>query len=200
MKVLMQGRIRLLEVGGGDKVQIVNTANELKHLGVEVDICTDLKCDYSNYDLVHVFQLDWTPETYLYAQKAKEFNKPLVISPIHHSVEEVTKFDNEYTFGIRRLAKYLLKDQHQRDTLKNINRSLADASKRWPTLLSVFKGLKKMHIKTLSSATVVLVQTMLEAQDLKKTYGVDFPFEKIPNGVAAQFRNVVFDKYSQFFK
>lgn len=200
MKVLMQGRLRLLEVGGGDKVQIVNTAEELKKLGVEVDISTDINCDYSSYDLVHVFQLDWTPETYLYAKKAKDSNKPLVVSPIHHSVDEVTKFDNEYTFGVRRVAKYLLKDQHQRDTLKNINRSLADSSKRWPTFLSIFKGLKKMHVKTLSYANVVLVQTLLEAQDLKNTYGVEFPYEKIPNGVAAQFRNVVFDKDSDFFK
>ena len=47
MKVLMLGRIGLLEKGGGDKVQIEHTARELGKLGVSVDIKTDLSVDAS---------------------------------------------------------------------------------------------------------------------------------------------------------
>jgi glycosyltransferase involved in cell wall biosynthesis len=183
------GRIGLLEQGGGDKVQIENTAKELRKLGVEVDIKSGLKTDLTHYDLVHVFQLDWTPETYLYAKKVKDENKPLILSPIHHSVKEVTKFDTDYAFDFRRLSKFLFKEQHSRDTFKNVYRSVFNPKKAGPTFRSVVMGLKKMHKKTLSLSDVVLVQTKLEAKDLKETYDVDFKWEKIPNGVGEQFLN-----------
>ena len=194
MKVLMQGRLRLVEIGGGDKVQILNTAEELKKLGVDVDLSFELDADYSKYDIIHVFQLDWTPETYLYAKKAKRSGKPLVLSPIHHSIEEVKRFDDNYVFGIRRMAKILLSDQHQRDTLKNINRAVTDPLKRFPTVLSMFMGLKNMHTKTLSLADYVLVQTDFEARDLKDTYGVEMNWRKVPNGVGEQFMRGTYDE------
>lgn len=187
MKILMCGRIGLMEVGGGDKIQMQNTAKELEKLGAEVEITTSLNSDFSACDLVHVFQLDWTPETYLYIKKAKRAGKPVVLSPIHHSVKEVERFDNEYAFGYRRLAKVLFKDQHSRDTIKNIYRAIFDPRKIWPTLLSIAIGLKKMHQYSLKNADYVLVQTKLEAQDLKETYNVDFRWKEVPNGVSEIF-------------
>jgi len=44
MKVLMVGRPDLFKYYGGDRVQIENTASELRNLGVEVDL--DLKLFY----------------------------------------------------------------------------------------------------------------------------------------------------------
>ena len=187
MKVLMLGRIGLMKVGGGDKVQITNTASELEKLGVEIDIKTSLNVSMEPYDLVHIFQLDWTPETYFYAKKAKGAGKPLILSPIHHSVKEVEKFEENYAFDLRRLSKILFKEQHSRDTFKNVYRSFSNPAKIIPTIKSIFIGLKKMHQKTLSLSDVVLVQTDLEAWDLKQTYGVDFKWVKIPNGVGDQF-------------
>jgi len=189
MKILMQGRLGLFGTGGGDKVQIEHTASELRKLGVAVDMADDFVEDLSPYDLVHIFQLDWTPETYFYAKKVEAVNKPLVLSPIHHAVSEVKKFDDTYVFGLRRLSKLLFKDQHHRDTFKNVYRSLFDSQKLGPTLKSVFIGLERMHARTLSMADMVLVQTQLEAADLKSTYGVDFIWEKIPNGVGEHFLN-----------
>ena len=187
MKVLLWGRRDLISLGGGDKIQVEMTASELKKLGVEVDISTDLSINISDYDLVHVFQLDWTPETYLYAKRAKEFGKPLVLSPIHLSVKEVNRFDDNYAFGFRKLISTLFDEQHARDTWKNIYRALFDYRKIYPTLLSIFMGLKNMHRKTLEMADVVLVQTELEAKDLQNTYNVKIDWEKIENGVSEQF-------------
>jgi glycosyltransferase involved in cell wall biosynthesis len=189
MKVLMQGRFGLLDAAGGDRIQVENTAKELEKLDVKVDISCELNEDVSKYDVVHVFQLDWTAETHLMAKNAKKHHKPLVLSPIHHKVEEVKRFDDEYVFDYRRLAKHLFKDQHKRDTFKNVYRSLIDPKKVYPTLYSVFKGLKKMHQETIDMADVILVQTTLEAKDLKDTYGVDFQWVKVPNGVSERFLN-----------
>jgi len=187
MKVLMQGRFGLLEAAGGDRIQVENTAEELKRLGVEVDITTSLNLDVSGFDLVHVFQLDWTTETHFMAKNAKRYRKPLVFSPIHHKVEEVKRFDDEYAFDLRRLSKVLFNEQHSRDTFKNIYRCATDPSKFMPTLYSVFHGLKNMHVETLALSDIVLVQTKLEAKDLKKAYGVDIKWAKVPNGVSEKF-------------
>ena len=116
MKVLMWSRVDLFDIGGGDLIQMQTTAKELKKLGVESKISTDINEDISAYDLIHVFQMDWTPETYFYAKKAKEAGKPLVVSPIHHSVKEVTRFDNEYAFGFRKIISFFFKEE------RNINK------------------------------------------------------------------------------
>ncbi len=183
----MLGRIGLLKHGGGDKVQIQNTAKELKKLGVQVDIKTGLDVDVSPYDLVHIFQLDWVAETNLYARKVKQANKPLVLSPIHHSVKEVKLFDDTYVFDFRRVSRFLFKNQHNRDTFKNVYRALFDPRKLRPAIFSVFRGLENMHKETLSSADIVLVQTKLEAKDLQDTYHVDFKWRLVPNGVGKVF-------------
>lgn len=191
MKVLMQGRYGLLSAAGGDRVQVENTALELKKLGVDVTIVDHDVEDYSSYDLVHIFQLDWTPETYFYIKAAKAAGKPVVFSPIHHKVSEVKKFDDIYVYDYRRISKYLFSDQHSRDTFKNVYRSvLHPTSKMLPTIKSISLGLKNMHTESLSNADIVLVQTELEVKDLKETYNVNFKWAKVPNGVGKNFLDV----------
>ncbi len=187
MKVLMLGRIGLLEARGGDRIQVENTAMELKKLGVEVDIKTDMDFKPWEYDLVHIFQLDWTPETYFYAKKTKKYNIPLVLSPIHHNVEEVKKFDDEFVFDFRRISKLFFKDQFKRDTFKNVYRSFFDPRRIKSTFYSVFHGFKKMQREVLQMSDAVLVQTVREAEDLKRTFEVDFKWEKVLNGVGKAF-------------
>lgn len=187
MRILLWTRSDCFKAKGGDMIQVENTYLELKKLGVDVTISHRNNQDLSKFDLIHLFQLDWTPETYLHAKKAKKLNKKIVLSPIHHSVEEVKKFDDEYAFGLRRLSKFLFIDQFQRDTFKNIYRSLVDHNKVLPTLYSIIKGLKNMNRKTLEMADYVLTQTKLEAKDLKKTYDTDFKWQVVPNGVSDLF-------------
>ena len=191
MKVLMWSRVDVFDIRGGDLVQIEATADELRKLGVEVDISNDLGQDLKKYDLIHVFQMDWTPETYFYAKRAKGAGKPLVLSPIHHSVKEVTRFDDEYAFGFRKLISTFFKEQHHRDTWKNIYRSLKDRRKLKPTIYSIFLGLENMHKKTLAMSDVVLVQTEAEARDLVKTYGVKIKYVNVSNGVGKHFVDTI---------
>ena len=189
MKVLMLGRIGLLDARGGDRIQVENTASELKKLGVDVDIKTDMNFEPKNYDLVHIFQLDWTPETYFYAKKVKEAGVPLVLSPIHHDVKEVKKFDDVFVFDFRRISKFFFRDQFKRDTFKNVYRSLFDRRKFKSTLFSVLHGFKNMQKEVLEMSDAVLVQTVREAEDLKRTFSVDFKWEKVLNGVGEAFIN-----------
>ncbi len=187
MKVLFLARSDLYTVAGGDTVQIENTAKELKKLGVDVDVATNSHVDIKNYDLVHIFQLDWVPETYFYVKKAKEYGKHIVLSPIHHAEVEVKKFDDIYTFGLRKLVGYFIRKQEHRDILKNIYRSLHDKSKLLPTLKGAFFGYRRTQREALIMSDIVLVQTDQEAKDLQSTYRVDFKWQKVVNGVSEQF-------------
>jgi glycosyltransferase involved in cell wall biosynthesis len=186
-KVLLWVRSDCFRAKGGDMIQVENTFIELKKLGLDVVISDKNNVDLTDFDIVHLFQLDWTPETYLHAKKAHKLGKKIILSPIHHSVSEVKKFDDEYVFGLRRLSKYLFVDQFQRDTFKNIYRSILDRSKALPTLYSVFLGLKNMNRKVISWSDYVLTQTKIEAEDLSNTYGVNFKWEIVPNGVGELF-------------
>lgn len=190
MHVLMQGRFGVFSASGGDRIQIENTAEELRKLGVEVDLADDYIHNFEKYDLVHIFQLDWTPETYFYIKQAKDASKKIVFSPIHHNIDEVKKFDDVCVYDYRRVSKLLFKDQHARDTFKNVYRSLFNIKKAGPTLFSVFKGLKNMHTDSLRFSDKILVQTKLEAQDLISTYGVNIDWEIIPNGVGDIFFDI----------
>lgn len=187
MKVLFLARSDLYTISGGDTVQIDNTANELKKLGVEVDVVTHLGVDIKKYDLVHVFQLDWVPETYFYIKEAKKFGKPIVLSPIHHAEQEVKKFDDDYTFGIRKVVGFVVRKQEHRDILKNIYRSVHDHSKLLPTLKGALFGYRRTQREALALCDIVLVQTDREAQDLQSTYNIDFKWKKVVNGVSEQF-------------
>jgi len=184
MRVLFWTRTDCFTAKGGDMVQVENTLIELKKLGVDVTVTDKNKVDLSGYDLVHLFQLDWTPETYLHARAVKKAGKKLIISPIHHNIDEVKKFDDEYAFGLRRISKILFTDQFHRDTFKNIYRSILDKNKIIPTLYSVIKGLEKMNQKVLEMSDFVLTQTDLEAFDLEKLYKTKFKWEVVPNGVS----------------
>jgi glycosyltransferase involved in cell wall biosynthesis len=187
MKVLFLARSDIYAVSGGDTVQIENTAKELRKLGVEVDVSTNMKVDIKKYDLVHVFQLDWVPETYFYVREAKKYLKPIVLSPIHHAEYEVKKFDDIYTFGLRKVAGFFIRRQEHRDILKNFYRSLFDRSKFLPTIKGAYFGYRRSQKESLLLSDIVLVQTNKEAQDLQDTYGVNFTWEKVVNGVSQQF-------------
>ena len=187
MKVLFLARSDLYTVSGGDTVQIENTAKELRSLGVVVDVATHLGAEIAKYDLVHIFQLDWIPETYFYVKEAKKAGKPIVLSPIHHAELEVKKFDDKYTFGLRKLVGFFVRKQEHRDILKNVYRSLFDHSKLVPTIKGALYGYRKAQKEALELSDIVLVQTDKEAEDLKRTYNVDFKWQKVVNGVSDQF-------------
>ncbi len=187
MKVAFCGRVDLFKYKGGDAVQMEQTAQELNKLGVHVDIKTNWDFDYTNYDLIHIFQLDWVSENYLYAYNAQKAGKKIVLSPIHHNIQEVKAYDDTFTFGYRRLSALVLGNQFHRDTLKIFYRALSNPEKRIPAMYAITYGLKRLHQKVIKASNKVLVQTQLEAEDLIKAYNTPFEWVLVPNGVGHAF-------------
>jgi glycosyltransferase involved in cell wall biosynthesis len=177
----------------GDRVQIEQTAANLKKLGVDVEIKTGIVKDLSQYDIVHVFQLDWNLESYFQIKEAKKQNKIVVFSPIHHNIDELKKFDDEFVFDFRRVSKVLFKDQFNRDLFKEFYRVLFKPSRLWIVIYAAFHGVKNMSISALKNSDIILVQTDNEAKDLRRTFGVDIKCEIVKNGVSELYREKNFD-------
>jgi len=87
MKVLMTGRGDVFERPGGDTVQMVETSNGLKQLGVEVTISSKVPAIDPCYDLYHVFNCDRL-ETYEQCKAVKSIGKPLLLSTVYWDKSE----------------------------------------------------------------------------------------------------------------
>lgn len=187
MKVLFQSRVDLYNPRGGDTIQMEQTKKAIEKLdsSIKIDIDTSIKKkDISKYDIVHLFNLDWIPETYLQAKWAKENGKKIVLSAIHHSEKEVLLFEKEARFGIRRLYNAIIPWQSMRDVWKNIYRSIFNYKKAYPTLVQLFKGIRNEQREIVKMSDVIVVQTKEEAIDIGKDFNVkNFKWKKVVNGV-----------------
>ena len=73
MNVLFVVRSTLFTVKGGDTTQVIETAAQLRLLGVETDIkLAGEKIDYSPYDLLHFFNIIRPADILVHIKKSKK--------------------------------------------------------------------------------------------------------------------------------
>ncbi len=96
LKIAIIVRSTIIKVFGGDSQQVLNTASELRKLGVHVDIVlSNEKIDYSKYDLLHLFNIIRPADHLTHIVKSKV---PTVISTIYL---DYSKFDNHGRNGLQ---------------------------------------------------------------------------------------------------
>lgn len=187
MKILYQSRVDLYDPRGGDTSQMEHTKSAIEKIdpSIKIDIRPEIKVsDIDKYDLVHLFNLDWVCETYLQTIWAKQNNKPIALSAIHHSEKEVRTYEDLYRFDIRRLYNWVVSSQPLRDEWKNVYRAISNHSKAFPSLVQILAGIRYQQREIIRMSDVVLVQTDKEAEDIKADFSVEeFPWVKIVNGV-----------------
>lgn len=193
MRILFQSRVDLYNPGGGDTLQMEKTKEAIEKLdpSVKIDIIPEIQVEnIDDYDIVHIFNLDWVCESYPQAAWAKEHNKPVVLSAIHHSEKEVLRYENEARYDIRRIYNFLIPSQSMRDIGKNIYRSIFNWKKIKPTILQIKQGIRNQQRELVKLSDVILVQSELEAEDIKTDFGVkDFSWALVVNGVDYQVFN-----------
>jgi len=193
MKILFQSRVDLYNPAGGDTAQMEQTKKALEELdpNIKIDISAKLRdSKITNYDIVHLFNLDWVCETYLQVEWAKFNKKPVVLSAIHHSEDEVKIFEDKARYDIRRVYNFVIRSQQWRDMGKNLYRSIFNFKKLYPTLVQLFMGIRNQQKQILRMADMVLVQTNKEAEDIKKDFQIeDFKWSKVVNGVNTEIFN-----------
>jgi len=76
-------------------MQVLKTAEYLRKLGVTVDINDGGITDYSDYDIVHLFNLSTIGETYKYYRIAKSYKRNIVLSSVYWNMEKYYNYIND---------------------------------------------------------------------------------------------------------
>jgi len=184
LKVLFQSRLDLFEKKGGDTIQLLETQKALQKIGISVDINNSISANAFKYDLVHIFNLDWVSEPFLQIQNAKRQKKIVVLSPIHHSLKEFKRYEKECRYGLAFLGNALIPYQPLRDISRNLVKGFIYPKKLKPALIQLFMGIRKQQKLAVEMADYILVQTNIEAKELKNDYKTkDFKWSKVVNGI-----------------
>jgi glycosyltransferase involved in cell wall biosynthesis len=209
MKILYQSRVDLYDPRGGDTMQMEKTREAIQKIDnfIDIDIKSEINIsEIVNYDIIHLFNLDWICETYLQALWAKQHKKKIVLSAIHHSENEVKKYEDLYKFDIRRIYNLIFTSQGLRDEWKNIYRSIFNFKKIYPTIIQILGGIRNLQREIVMMSDAVLVQTELEAKDIQNDFNLKLSsWYKVVNGVdielftkadATEFLKIFKDKYN----
>jgi len=186
VKVLIIARPTLYNVPGGDTVQILETANALRQLDVNVDVrLSDELVDYNLYDLIHFFNIIRPHNIRPHLERS---NLPFVVSTIYVDYSEIEK--KHSSFFIRILYRFF--GSNGLSYLKTIARYLVNGEKIIDRLYFV-KGHKKSVEDILQRAHCLLPNSENEYKRLKKTYRFNTDYSVIPNAVSDDFIFEEFD-------
>lgn len=176
MKVLFISRATLYTSKGGDTVQIMQTARSLRQLDVEVDIAlsNDKKIDYSQYQLLHFFNIIRPADIIYHADKS---GLPYVVSPIYLSYEDIPK---TYKHPLYRALGLLGK--HGQEYVKTLARCLKNGEKvtSWKY---IFLGHRRAITYILRHCTYLLPNSHSEYSRLKADFPEAGRFAVIPNSI-----------------
>ncbi len=169
----MQSRRDLLTLVGGDTIQVLKTKEHLEALGIHVDISLDLEPTLAGYDLVHLFNITRIQETYLQMRHAKQHGCPVAVSPIYHNLTEYYAKGN---YGIIRWLYRLVRDETAREVLRDLVSFKKDLQ-QLRALRCLWKtGYKQEQEQVLHQADVILPNSYMEQEQLKKDFGLDHAY------------------------
>lgn len=176
MKVAFITRSTLFTVKGGDTFQIINVAQQLRQLGVVVDIkLTNGRIDYKQYDLLHYFNIVRPADIVYHIDRS---NKPFVVSP---NLVNYHEYDQLYRQGLAgKLFRFLSKNGIE--YLKTIAR-WTQGTDALMTPSYLWKGHKRSIKKILNRASLILPNSKMEYEQLAE-YSNTLPgYTVIPNGI-----------------
>ncbi|NNU34512.1 glycosyltransferase family 4 protein [Mucilaginibacter sp. S1162] len=175
MRVAIIARSTLYIVPGGDTVQAVQTASQLKELGVvaEVMLANDV-IDYSRYDLLHFFNIIRPADILYHSKKA---GKPYVVSTI---LVNYSEYDKHHRKGIGALFSYL--PSNSIEYIKTMARWLLGRD-HLSSRSYIWKGQRKSIMEILRNAAMILPNSESEYQRLMKSYPQQVKYRVIPNGI-----------------
>jgi len=177
MKVAFITRSTLYKVPGGDTVQIMETADHLRKLNVEITVfLSHQQINYKEFDLLHFFNLIRPADILYHIQRT---NTPYVISPIFIDYSE---YDKNYRKGF---AGWVLKRSSSSEYIKTVARWLL-LNDKLQSKQYLWKGQRKTIREILEKARMILPNSMKEYKALETSFLVSKPFAVVPNGINEQ--------------
>ena len=175
MRVALITRSTLYTVRGGDTVQIVQTAQQLTELGVDVNILlSNEHIDYTKYNLLHFFNIT-RPADILY--HGKKSGKPYVVSTILCNYSE---YDKHHRKGIGMLFSFLPSDSIE--YLKTMARWLMGKD-HLSSINYIWKGQRKSIVEILNKAAMILPNSKSEYKRVGQDYLEQVNNIIVPNGI-----------------
>ena len=179
MRVAFISRTSLYDDKGGDTIQIIHTARQLRNLGIGVDIfLADEKPDYSIYDLIHFFNIIRPDDILPHIARTE---KPFVVSTIFVDYGEYEKNARQGASAF--LFKFLSPDLIE--YFKFIARSLVSREKI-KSAYYLFNGHKRAIRKIAKRAAMLLPNSQSEYDRFLFAYGIPKEYRVIPNGIDRQ--------------
>ncbi|HEV2483999.1 MAG TPA: glycosyltransferase family 4 protein [Terracidiphilus sp.] len=181
MRVLMQSRVTLFSVRGGDTTQVLKTAEALRALGVVCEISTELQPDLSNWDLVHLFNLTRPQDVYLQARNVVRQHKPIALSTIYLAGSD---YDRSSRSGIVGLVSRGL-PPNVFEYAKVLARAIVNGEWHDGTWAILKHGFRNLQDEIIRMSSVLLPNSHSEMQRVIR----DFPvaskskFVVVPNSV-----------------
>ncbi|WP_165929506.1 glycosyltransferase family 4 protein [Pseudocnuella soli] len=173
----MISRATLFSTPGGDTIQVCGTAEHLRRLGIDVDIrlADENNIDYSQYDLLHLFNLI-RPNDLL--KHALQSGKPYVLSTIYVDYYE-------YEVNVRGgVSKIFLKlfGRFGAEYIKVLGRAVKNGEK----IVSrsyLWQGQRKAMINLALGASYLLPNSLSEMRRIELLLGMTNKYKVIPNGI-----------------
>ena len=160
MRVAFITRSTLYDIHGGSAVQVIETARQLRMLGVEVDIClAHEKIHYEKYDLLHFFDII-RPANILY--HIKKCNLPFAVSPL---LVDYSEYDQQHRKGFSgKLFRLFSADTNE--YLKTVGRWLKGKDSL-QSKAYLWKGHRRSMVEVLRKASILLPNSISEYNRIK---------------------------------
>jgi glycosyltransferase involved in cell wall biosynthesis len=179
MRVLFIARSTLYKDKGGDTVQVLQTADQLRKLQIDVDIkLTNEVIEYNQYDLLHFFNII-RPADILHHIRAS--GKPYVVSTIFVDYSEYEKKSRKGLAGV--LFRILSPDQIE--YLKVVARRVVNGEK----IISpgyLWYGQRGSIRRIIRRAAMLLPNSASEYRRLYAHYKTEARYEVVPNAIDPQ--------------
>lgn len=176
MKIAYISRATLYSAPGGDTVQLEETAQGLRDMGLVVDVyLTNQQIDYSKYDLLHFFNIIRPADV---ISHVKNSQKPYVVSTIFVEYDAVKE---ESGNGPVSLIKKLVPDS----TLEYL-KVIARAVKNGEKIVSkeyLWMGHAAAVKYVAQNAKMLLPNSQSEYRRFSAKYGLGWPYRVVPNGI-----------------
>ncbi|MDP2723540.1 MAG: glycosyltransferase family 4 protein [Bacteroidales bacterium] len=174
LKIAFVVRSTIDQIKGGDSLQLYNTANELRKLGVDVVIKKAHEpIDYREFDLLHLFNVIRPADHLKHLQRGV----PFVVSTIYL---DYSTFD---TCGRSRVQRQLFSTLGKdfSEYCKNNFRFLSGQDKL--VSKTYLLGHQRAVRKILKEAAMLLPNSLSEYKRLSQDYGVESRCHVVPNGI-----------------
>jgi glycosyltransferase involved in cell wall biosynthesis len=160
---------------GGDTVQLLETADSLRRIGLVVDVVlADCKMDYRDYDLIHFFNIIRPSDILVHVRKSL---LPYVVSTIFVDYSNTEKSKG----GMWNAANYLF-GADGLEYLKTVARFFFNGEKI-NSLEYLCLGHRRSVKKALRGAKVLLPNSLSEYKRLLEKYRIAKPHVIVPNAI-----------------